>query len=56
MTLIAVKFTAFIRLIIRTIETWKVLVTQSSNIVHCNQHTQNLYVQRFKAFQTIFPC
>ena len=39
----------------KTIVTHKILVTQSSNIVHCDWHTQNLYVQIFKPFQTIFP-
>ena len=34
----------------------KVLVTQSSNIVHCDQHIQNLYVQIFKPFWTLYPC
>ena len=32
----------------KTLITQKVLVTQSSNIVHCDQHTQ-------KPFQTLFP-
>ena len=40
----------------KTIITQKVLVTQCSNIVHCDWHTQNLYVQIFKPFQTLFPC
>ena len=40
----------------KTIITQKVLVTQSSNIVHCNRHTQNLYVQICKPLQTPFPC
>ena len=39
----------------KTVITQKVLVTQSSNIVHCDQHCQNLYVQNLKAFQTLFP-
>ena len=40
----------------KTIITQKVPVTQSSNIVHCNQHTQNLHVQICKPLQTLFPC
>ena len=39
----------------KTIVTQKVLITQSSNIVYCNQHTRNLYVQIFKPFQTLLP-
>ena len=39
----------------KTIITQKGLVTQSSNIMHCDWHTQNLYVQIFKPFQTFFP-
>ena len=34
--------------------TQKVLVTQSSNIVHCNWHTQKLYLQIFKPLWTLF--
>ena len=40
----------------KTITTQKVLVTQSSNIMHCDWHTQNLYVQIFKPLWTLFPC
>ena len=38
----------------KTIITQKVLVTQSSNIVHCNWHTKNQYVQIFKLFEHFF--
>ena len=40
----------------KTITTQKVLVTQSSNIMHCDWHTRNLYVQIFKPLWTLFPC
>ena len=51
---IAVKFTEFVRLIIRAITTWKVLVTQSSNIVHCNWHTQKPTCAKFQGFSNTF--
>ena len=40
----------------KTILTQKVLVTQSSNIVHCDWHAKNLHVQICKPYQTLFPC
>ena len=40
----------------KAIVTQKVLVTQSSNIVHCNWHTQKPICTNFQAFQTLFPC
>ena len=40
----------------KTIITQKVLITQRSNIVHCDWHTQNLYVQICKPLQTLFLC
>ena len=52
--LIAVEFTAFVRLIIRAITTWKVLVTQSSNIVHCNRYTQKPVCAKFQGFSNTF--
>ena len=52
--LIAVKFTAFVRLIIRAITTQKVLVTQSSNIVHCNWHSQKPTCAKFQGFSNTF--
>ena len=39
----------------KTIITQNILVTQSSNIVHCDQHTQKPNVQIFKPFCTLFP-
>ena len=36
--------------------TQKVLVTQSSDIVHCDWHTQKPIRADFQAFWTIFPC
>ena len=36
--------------------TQKVLVTQSSNIVHCNWHTQRPICANFQAFLNTFPC
>ena len=38
----------------KTIITQKVLVTQSSNIVHCNQHTQKPICADFQAFLNTF--
>ena len=38
----------------KTIVTQKVLVTQSSNIVHCNWHTQKLMCADFQAFSNTF--
>ena len=38
----------------KTIITWKVLVKQSSNIVHCNQHTQKPTCTDFQAFLNTF--
>ena len=38
----------------KTIITQKVLVTQSSNIVHCNWHTQKHIYADFKAFLNTF--
>ena len=38
----------------KTIVTQKVLVTQSSNIVHCNWHNQRLMCADFQAFSNTF--
>ena len=38
----------------KTIITQKVLVTQNSNIVHCNQHTQKPICADFQAFWNTF--
>ena len=38
----------------KTIITQKVLVTQSSNIVHCNQHTQKPICADFQVFSNPF--
>ena len=40
----------------KTIITEKVLITQSSNIVHCNWHTQKPVCANFQAFWNTFPC
>ena len=40
----------------KTIITQKVLVTQRSNIVHWDQHTQKPICADFQPFQTPFPC
>ena len=50
---IIVKCTAFNRLIIRAITTQKVFVTQSSSIVHCNQHSQKPICAKFQGFSNI---
>ena len=39
----------------KTIITQKVLLTQSSNIVHCNWHTQKPKCEDLQAFANIFP-
>ena len=40
----------------KTLITQKVLVTQSSNIVHCDWHTQKPICADFQAFSNTFPC
>ena len=40
----------------KTIITQNILVTQSSNIVHCNQHNQKPICADIQAFPNTFPC
>ena len=40
----------------KTIITWKLLVIQSSNIVHCDWHTQKPICADMQAFLNTFPC